>query len=260
MYLFLLASLAVVAVAGGEESFRLEGLSCGGCAASVRGALEAIPSVEAARVVLGPPQEAAVQWSAEGASSPAEDRREAVRSAVEGAGYRLWDHFPGGGGGSSSASSSSSSSGYAFLLSLFATAAAGVAGLEAVAPAGSVRAAVRRLCGAFMCCVAVPKLAAPASFAESFARYDLAAAAVPGFAESFPAMEMALGLAMLLSERRVPALLAAAVALEVFVSVAVVMLRGETVECACAGAGSGLEVGWVTLLENAATMAAVYAC
>lgn len=60
--------------------FTVEGMTCGGCARSVRNALESVPGVTAECVVPGAPVVARV----EGASPD----RSAIAAAVEAAGFR----------------------------------------------------------------------------------------------------------------------------------------------------------------------------
>lgn len=60
--------------------FKVEGMTCGGCARSVRQALESVPGVSAERVVAGEPVEVRVD-------DPTTDRA-AIVAAVERAGYR----------------------------------------------------------------------------------------------------------------------------------------------------------------------------
>ena len=61
-------------------SFKVEGMTCGGCARSVRQALESIPGVTSERVVAGEPVQVRL-------NDPATDRA-AIVAAVERAGYR----------------------------------------------------------------------------------------------------------------------------------------------------------------------------
>lgn len=62
-------------------SFNVEGMTCGGCARTVRQALEAVPGVMVERVVAGEPVEIRL------ADAPAD--RTVIARTVEHAGYRL---------------------------------------------------------------------------------------------------------------------------------------------------------------------------
>lgn len=59
--------------------FKVEGMTCGGCARSVREALESVPGVAVDRVIAGEPVEVRVEDDA---------RRADVAAAVERAGFR----------------------------------------------------------------------------------------------------------------------------------------------------------------------------
>ncbi|HVF64900.1 MAG TPA: heavy-metal-associated domain-containing protein [Casimicrobiaceae bacterium] len=61
-------------------SFDVEGMTCGGCVASVKRVLEALPGVSNAEVTLQPPR-ASVDYD------PARVTAEALRGAVQDAGY-----------------------------------------------------------------------------------------------------------------------------------------------------------------------------
>jgi copper chaperone len=61
-------------------TFKVGGMTCGGCVASVTRVLKAVPGVNDVTVTLSPP-EAKVQFD------PARTDAPALRAAIEGAGY-----------------------------------------------------------------------------------------------------------------------------------------------------------------------------
>ncbi|HYE97021.1 MAG TPA: heavy-metal-associated domain-containing protein [Rubricoccaceae bacterium] len=61
-------------------NFKVEGMTCGGCARSVRSALESVPGVTVEQVLIGEPVR--VRYDPERAS------RDDVAAAIEQAGYR----------------------------------------------------------------------------------------------------------------------------------------------------------------------------
>jgi copper ion binding protein len=63
-----------------EQVFKIEGMSCGGCVASVERALKALPGVDAVTVVLADKQ-ASVRFN------EAQTSAAAIRSAIADAGY-----------------------------------------------------------------------------------------------------------------------------------------------------------------------------
>ncbi len=63
-----------------NASFNVEGMTCGGCVASVKRVLEALPGVSKANVSLNPGK-ASVEYD------PARVTAEALRDAVASAGY-----------------------------------------------------------------------------------------------------------------------------------------------------------------------------
>lgn len=63
-----------------QVSFNVEGMTCGGCVASVKRVLEALPGVSNVHVALAPGKAAADY-------DPARITAEALREAVRGAGY-----------------------------------------------------------------------------------------------------------------------------------------------------------------------------
>lgn len=61
-------------------SFKVEGMTCGGCARTVRQALESVPGVTVERVIVGEPVEIRL--------TDAQADRADIAKAVERAGYR----------------------------------------------------------------------------------------------------------------------------------------------------------------------------
>ncbi|MDB5491099.1 MAG: hypothetical protein JWO78_948 [Micavibrio sp.] len=105
----------------------------------------------------------------------------------------------------------------------------------------------------FLGFIAILKLFSLASFAESFAKYDILAKRAPLYARAYPFLELAIALAYfswtlpLLTN-----LLLLAITVIGNIGVWQAVKAGDKLQCACVGTGFNLPVGRVTLIENAA--------
>lgn len=109
--------------------------------------------------------------------------------------------------------------------------------------------------GLFLLFLAVLKLFNVATFAKSFARYDLLAARVPAYGKAYPFIEVLFGILFLSGVA--PLLTNGAFIVFMLIGTAGVIqtLRsGKSFICACVGTTFGLPVGRVTLVENVGMM------
>jgi len=112
--------------------------------------------------------------------------------------------------------------------------------------------------GALFLVPGVLKIRDPASFATEIHNYQLLPALAPVLAAALPAVEITLGVAILLGTRRWvrAGALGAAALLAVFtVAVGSVVARGVNISCGCFGVGSG-PVTALTLARDVALLAA----
>jgi len=112
--------------------------------------------------------------------------------------------------------------------------------------------------GAVLVVAGALKLRAPSDLATQIANYQLFTAAAPYLAAVLPAVELVVGLAVLVAPRpwRAGAALAALVLFGLFEgAVTTAYLRGINIDCGCFGAGGG-PITWVTILRNLLLMAA----
>jgi hypothetical protein len=99
--------------------------------------------------------------------------------------------------------------------------------------------------------LALLKLFDVRGFAAGFARYDPIAKRIPFYSRVYPFLEAALGLCFLNSVLLVYANLFVLVMFGVnSVGVLTMLRRGDTVTCACVGAGFAIPLGRVTLAED----------
>ena len=102
------------------------------------------------------------------------------------------------------------------------------------------------------------KLRAPGALATQIANYQLLTMAAPYLAAALPAVELVVGLAVMVAPRpwRAGAALAALVLFCLFEgAVTAAYLRGINIDCGCFGGGGG-PITWVTILRNLLLMAA----
>jgi putative oxidoreductase len=102
------------------------------------------------------------------------------------------------------------------------------------------------------------KVADPAGFAVEIHNYQLFPALAPVLAATLPAVELAVGAAILGGSRawmRAGALASTALLVVFTVAVGSVVVRGINITCGCFGAGSG-PVTWITVLRDVALLAA----
>jgi uncharacterized membrane protein YphA (DoxX/SURF4 family) len=112
--------------------------------------------------------------------------------------------------------------------------------------------------GALMLVPGVLKLLDPASFATEIHNYQLLPELAPVLAAALPAVEITLGVAIILGPRRWvrAGALGAAALLAVFtVAVGSVVARGVNISCGCFGAGSG-PITALTVVRDVALLAA----
>jgi len=104
----------------------------------------------------------------------------------------------------------------------------------------------------------VSKWGDPAAFAVEIDHYELLPAFAPYLAVALPAIEIVLGLSLLVLPRmwRRSAALACAGLMLAFTGAAVYALRrGLNIDCGCFGSGSG-PITWLTLVRDAALLGA----
>ena len=102
------------------------------------------------------------------------------------------------------------------------------------------------------------KLGDPTAFAIEIDHYELLPSFAPYLAVGLPAVELVLGLALLLAPRpwrRSAALACGALMLAFTFAAASAVARGLNIDCGCFGNGSG-PVTWLTLLRDAALLCA----
>jgi uncharacterized membrane protein YphA (DoxX/SURF4 family) len=102
------------------------------------------------------------------------------------------------------------------------------------------------------------KLRDPLAFANDVANYQLGPALAPLLAAALPALEIVVGLALLVLGapwRRAAALCAAALMGMFTVAAGSAFARGLDVTCGCFGSASGA-VGWLTLVRDVALLGA----
>ena len=112
--------------------------------------------------------------------------------------------------------------------------------------------------GGVLVTAGILKLKAPAAFAVEIANYQLGAWLAPYLAAVLPAVEVVVGVGIVVGPRpwRRAAALAALVLFGMFeVAVSAAYLRGINIDCGCFGTGGG-PITLVTVLRNALFMAA----
>jgi putative oxidoreductase len=118
--------------------------------------------------------------------------------------------------------------------------------------------ALRLALGALFVFAGAVKVADPSAFAIEIHNYQLFPALAPVLAATLPAVELAIGAALLVGPRlwvRAGALAAAALLVLFTVAVGSAVARGINISCGCFGAGSG-PVTWMTVIRDVALLAA----
>ena len=88
-------------------------------------------------------------------------------------------------------------------------------------------------------------------FSITFSRYDLLGKNIPGFAVSYPFLELCLGVAFLTNSLLITANLATLIfMISQCIGVGNVLRKKEIIQCACLGSSINLPVSYLTLIEN----------
>ena len=88
-------------------------------------------------------------------------------------------------------------------------------------------------------------------FSLTFSRYDLLGKNIPGFAVSYPFLELCLGVAFLTNSLLITANLATLIfMISQCIGVGNVLRKKEIIQCACLGSSINLPVSYLTLIEN----------
>jgi len=117
---------------------------------------------------------------------------------------------------------------------------------------------LRLVVGGVLVVAGALKVRAPGAFAAQIANYQLMASAAPYLAAVLPAVELLIGLAVLVAPRswRAGAALGALVLFGMFEgAVTAAFFRGINIDCGCFGAGGGPITG-LTILRNLLLVAA----
>ena len=118
--------------------------------------------------------------------------------------------------------------------------------------------ALRLALGALFVFTGAVKVADPSAFAIEIHNYQLFPVLAPMLAATLPAVELAIGAALLAGPRpwvRAGALASAALLAVFTVAVGSAVVRGINITCGCFGAGSG-PVTWMTVIRDVALLAA----
>ncbi len=118
--------------------------------------------------------------------------------------------------------------------------------------------AARLLIAAIFIYAGASKLQDPAAFATEIDHYELWPELAPYMAVSLPAIEIVLGLSLLVSPRawrRAAALVCAGLMAAFTFAASAALARGLDIDCGCFGSGSG-PITWLTLVRDGALFSA----
>ncbi|MBA3482160.1 MAG: cation transporter [Pirellulales bacterium] len=230
-----------------RHTYALTGMHCQSCVNKTGAALRAVPHVTSATVTLSPPQ-AVVEMSQH---VPTERLDQAVRQAGD---YRLNDAPSELASASTAAMADTGDSPKESLYPLFLIVGyiAGTVALIAYAvDTWSPEALMQWFMAGFFLVFSFFKLLDLRGFADAYRSYDIVARAWPAWAWAYPFVELALGIAYLISFAPLATNFVTLVVMFVgAVGVLKALLDRRAIRCACLGTALNLPMTKVTLIED----------
>ena len=231
-----------------EQRLTVTGMTCNGCAATVRKALAGHPSAKAVVVTLDPPEVVV----SSGVAIPLVE----LNALLSGTHYAIAELTKMISAQPSSVTVPATKQSWfgtyypLLLVFLFIT---GVSWLTSVVDGQvDLDRAMRHFMAGFFLVFSFFKLLDLQGFADSYAGYDLLASRVKAYGYVYPFMELALGIAYLLPEADPVLVNAATIAVMGFSTLGVLraVLNKQQILCVCLGTGFNLPMSTVTIVED----------
>lgn len=226
-----------------QHTYALTGMHCQSCVQKTSEALRAVPGVTSADVTLTPPQ-AVVEMSRH---VPTELLDQAVRQAGD---YRLSEAAFESTPSMADAAAPPKESLYPLIL-IVGYIAGTVALIAYAAGARSPEELMRWFMAGFFLVFSFFKLLDLPGFADAYRSYDVVARAWPAWAWLYPFVELALGIAYLVSVAPLATNIVTLVVMLVSaIGVLKALLDRRAIRCACLGTALNLPMTTVTLVED----------